>query len=856
MSEKKKEQAKKRLSSVLCALMCTGLLTVSANAWAADNIYGTMDGKGTTVETDAVTTGGKLNLGFGSVYDNAYGGYDASDAGANKNEVTINKGVIINEHIYGGYSENGTANENKITINDGYIGDEVYGGYANGDGNASGNQITINGGHLNDDIHGGYTDGIGDSNNNKIILNDGYIESEVYGGYANGEGNANGNQIIATGGTFGCCVYGAHANGNANGNKITLSNLSVDTSIYGGYADGDANNNEITLTNVSVGSNIGGGYADGNANGNKISLTNVKTDYDVIGGHADGDSCNNEIFLDNCIIAGDVNGGESNSYSDRNVSNNNKITIIDSVVEDKVSGGHGINEAKDNQVIINNSTINNDVNGGISEDGIADNNVVKIKDTLVKGDVYGGYIDQSASADNLSAQNNTVVLDSAVVTGTVYGGYHNSDTATIKGNKLEVIGTKNAAENIKNFDTLNFFISKDMVNNDVMLTVKDTADIENATVKAGVELGSKLNAGDQITLIDAATLNADGINTGTLTDGLLQTEISITKDENKLVASIDSISHDREVNSTTPEAKSPVETQAAMLSVLNAGNDLLATAGFDSAASVVEDELYGSLHPFVISSANKMRVESGSHVDVKGWNLNIGLAKKLKNNSGELLIAPVVEYGRGSYDSYLDNGTHGEGDAHFWGAGLIAKQTNEDGLYYEGSLRLGKASTDYKSAIAGGISYDSDATYYAAHAGLGKIVTINDSDSLDYYGKLFYTRQQGDKVTVGNNATYDFDAITSLRSRIGARYTHKMDAKNAVYAGLAWHHEFDGEANAIVTTTLGSGSAPSPSVKGDTGIMELGWTANSDKLELGLGVNGSVGKQKGVGFTLKLDFKF
>lgn len=723
LTKMKEKQMQKRMNGVFCALLCTGLLAVSTNAWAADDVYGTADGKGTTVKDDSVTSGAKLELDVGSVYYNAYGAY----------------------------SENGNANENKITINGGYIEDYVYGGYSEN----------------------------GDSNYNQVIATGGFFDGDIFGGYSSGEGNS-------------------------NGNKVYLSRVGVDNYVYGGRADGSGNSDA------------------------------------------------NEVIINHCSIYGDVYGGDS----DKATANNNKVTITDSNIYQEVYGGSGVTEANGNKVTIINSTINDYVQGGIVTNGIANNNSVEIKNSLIKGDVFGGYIGKSASADNLSAQNNIVVLDSAVVTGTIYGGYHKPGTASIKDNKLEVIGTKNAAENIKNFDTLNFFISKDMVNNDVMLTVKDTADIENATVKAGVELGSKLNAGDQITLIDAATLNADGINTGTLTDGLLQTEISITKDENKLVASIDSISHDREVNSTTPEAKSPVETQAAMLSVLNAGNDLLATAGFDSADSVVEDELYGSLHPFVISSANKMRVESGSHVDVKGYNLNIGLAKKLKNNSGELLIAPVIEYGRGSYDSYLDNGTHGEGDAHFWGAGLIAKQTNEDGLYYEGSLRLGKASTDYKSAIAGGISYDSDATYYAAHAGLGKIVTINDSDSLDYYGKLFYTRQQGDKVTVGNNATYDFDATTSLRSRIGARYTHKMDTKNAVYAGLAWQHEFDGEANAIVTTTLGSGSAPAPSVKGDTGIMELGWTANSDKLELGLGVNGSVGKQKGVGFTLKLDFKF
>lgn len=263
------------------------------------------------------------------------------------------------------------------------------------------------------------------------------------------------------------------------------------------------------------------------------------------------------------------------------------------------------------------------------------------------------------------------------------------------------------------------------------------------------------------------------------------------------------------------------------------------------------------MHPFITMSGNKTKLSTGSHVDVAGYNMNLGFVKKLNNNAGKFIYAPVIEYGRGSYDSYLDNGTHGEGDAHYWGAGLIAKQVNKDGLYYEGSLRAGRTSIDYKSAVAGGISYDSDATYYAAHAGLGKIVTINDTDSIDYYGKLFYNRLQGDKVTVGSCATYDFDAMTSLRTNLGARYNHKIDAKNMLYAGLAWQHEFDGKANAIVTTNLGSGSTPAPSIKGDTGIMELGWNSNtSDKFELDLRVNGSVGKEKGLGFTMKFDFKF
>lgn len=402
-----------------------------------------------------------------------------------------------------------------------------------------------------------------------------------------------------------------------------------------------------------------------------------------------------------------------------------------------------------------------------------------------------------------------------------------------------------------------------------MLKVTDTAFINNAEIKAGVELGTKLNENDKINLITAGALKAENITTGTLTDGLINIDkgikVAIGPDGNKLVGVI---------NGTTPpggggttpgagslyadaDAKSPVETQSAALTMLNLGHDLLTTAGYENAALAVDGEEEGSVNPFITMSANNQKLDTGSHVDLKAWNMNLGFAKKINNNSGKLIIAPVIEYGRGSYDSYLDNGTHGDGDAHFWGAGLMAKQLNDDGLYYEGSLRAGRMSTDYQSAVAGGIKYDSDATYYASHLGMGKVVQLNDKDTIDYYGKLFYTRQQGDKVTVGTGATYDFDATTSLRTRLGARYTHQLSEKNAFYAGLAWQHEFDGESNAIVATTLGSASAPAPSMKGDTGIMELGWRVNnSDKFELGLGVNGSVGKQKGVGFNLSLNFSF
>ena len=836
---------------------------------SAANVYG---GSGGTS-----SKGNRVEISEGTISNSVYGGYADNDnnSSAEKNNVTISAGSKVSGSIYGGCAIQ-NANENKVSFsNVAEVGESVFGGYSL-KADSKNNEVTINGGSV--------------------------VTANVAGGVAV-KGNSEGNtvRIIKSSAAN---VYGGSGGTSSKGNRVEISEGTISNSVYGGYADNDNNSsaekNNVTISAGSkVSGSIYGGCAIQNANENKVSFSNVaEVGESVFGGYSlKADSKNNEVI---------INGG--------------------SVVTANVAGGvalAGISEG--NKVNIAHSSVNKNVYGGYSLKGNSIDNTVTIDNGTVNENVYGGYTESDGAIAEKIQNNKVIFKNGAKIKGDVYGGYDKLSKANINNNTLEVVGKGNEAKSIQNFDKLNFFITKDLIANDTMLKVTDTALINNAEIKAGVELGSKLNENDKINLITAGALKAENITTGTLTDGLINIDkgikVAIGPDGNKLVGVVNGTTPPGGGGTTPPggggttppggggttppggggttppggggttppggggttppggggttppggggttpgagslyadaNAKSPVETQSAAFTMLNLGHDLLTTAGYENAALAVDGEEEGSVNPFITMSANNQKLDTGSHVDLKAWNMNLGFAKKINNNSGKLIIAPVIEYGRGSYDSYLDNGTHGDGDAHFWGAGLMAKQLNDDGLYYEGSLRAGRMSTDYQSAVAGGIKYDSDATYYAAHLGMGKVVRLNDKDTLDYYGKLFYTRQQGDKVTVGTGATYDFDATTSLRTRLGARYTHQLSEKNAFYAGLAWQHEFDGESNAIVATTLGSASAPAPSMKGDTGIMELGWRVNnSDKFELGLGVNGSVGKQKGVGFNLSLNFSF
>ena len=939
LAKMKEKQMQRKLSGILCGLLCAGVL-VMPSAWAAD-YYGN---DGNTKQL----TGANVSLDSGN-YDYVYGGYNDTEVSLPevfKNNVTIT-GTAATNIVWGAYSVYGNVRENTVTISGNTLGNVVCGG-GTGAADAIKNHVIINNSVVNANVAGGVAvkgnsegntvriikssaanvfGGKGDtsSKGNSVEISDSTIKKNVYGGYADNDKNGSAeknNVTISAGSKVSGSIYGGCAIQNANENKVSFSNVAeVGESVFGGYSlKADSKNNEVIINGGSVETaNVAGGVAvegisEGNivritkssaanvyggsggtsSKGNRVEISESTISDTVYGGNTEGNAEKNKVIVGSgSVVQGNIYGGYahqdanenkvsvtnaskvnlsvSGGYSEQGDSKKNEVTIEGtSAVNAYVAGGVALaGISKGNKVNIAHSSVNKNVYGGYSLKGNSMDNTVTIDNGTVNENVYGGYTESDGAIAEKIQNNKVIFKNGAKIKGDVYGGYDKLNKANITNNTLEVVGKDNEAKSIQNFDKLNFFITKDLIANDTMLKVTDTAIINNAEIKAGVELGTKLNENDKINLITAGALKAENITTGTLTDGLINIDkgikVAIGPDGNKLVGVI---------NGTTPpggggttpgagslyadaDAKSPVETQSAALTMLNLGHDLLTTAGYENAALAVDGEEEGSVNPFITMSANNQKLDTGSHVDLKAWNMNLGFAKKINNNSGKLLIAPVIEYGRGSYDSYLDNGTHGDGDAHFWGAGLMAKQLNDDGLYYEGSLRAGRMSTDYQSAVAGGIKYDNDATYYAAHLGMGKVVQLNDKDTLDYYGKLFYTRQQGDKVTVGTGATYDFDATTSLRTRLGARYTHQLSEKNAFYAGLAWQHEFDGESNAIVATTLGSASAPAPSMKGDTGIMELGWRVNnSDKFELGLGVNGSVGKQKGVGFNLSLNFSF
>lgn len=296
------------------------------------------------------------------------------------------------------------------------------------------------------------------------------------------------------------------------------------------------------------------------------------------------------------------------------------------------------------------------------------------------------------------------------------------------------------------------------------------------------------------------------------------------------------------------QTKSLVETAVAMASFTNKGADSVAETMASSVKAVIAKN-NGNDSPFFNSTMFALKYETGSHIKTYGSTTQIGFGMQREKANGTVTLAPFMEYGVGKYSSLVDSGVRGDGDIHNFGGGMLVRYDTNTGAYYEGALRVGRISGDYRGVFTVGgpqaVSFDSDATYVTAHAGVGYVKPLSDTTTLDTYGTYFYSHTGGDTVRLSTGETYDFDAVDSHRLRVGTRYTKDFSNHHAVYAGLGVEHEFDGEAIAYYD----GASTPSPRLKGTSGLIELGWSHNVGKARSTyqqIGVTGWFGRERGI----------
>ena len=795
-----------------------------------------------------------------------YSGYDHTEKDKDGHDITVGttteSNVLNIEGIangttlkaYGGYAggAQGGSKDNTVHINlkelpnnvaSGDL-DSVYGGYAKGAnaGAVSGNTVTFSQGATLHDLMGGYlksTTSTSDVSGNKVFIAGGAFNNaaagdpapRIYGGATDGSGTATQNVLQITGGTIGNAVHAADVVGGRS-----AAGAAVDNHVFLGAAEPGAAPTAPTLTG-----NVTGGYG-ATATDNTVEILAGTLTGSVYGGYA--------------TTAGTPATTGASPTAEVSALRNNKVTLRDGVT--------------------------------------------------VTGNVYGGYAAADASSMTAATDSNTINLYKAVIGGTIYGGMAQDaagrDVVSGKNNTLAVHGYDSKAGDFAGVQNLNFYLPEDVKNdplNDVnaptMLKLTNVTNVDAngkkdlSNIKVGVELDARravLHSGDNISLMTAYNANtpveltpdhlikapaeghqdalrykfelvtvpaADAVAVPTTTGGTAAVN-------NKLIAKVTEAALD-------PQTKSLVETRAASMAFINSGSDLLTdaamTAAMEAAATPASESQAGRARVdgtpkeygmWAVQNVSSMRLNSGSHVDAKGWGLNLGFAKQRVSGRNTLTYGPFVEYGKGSYDSYLDDGLHGSGDMDYLGVGVMAKSQSQNGAYVEGSVRVGRVKSDYAGTIADTHrTYDSSSTYYAGHLGVGQEKQLKNGNTIDTYAKYFFAHQGGDTVRLSNGAVYDFDAANSHRIRFGTRYTSKKgDA--SFYTGLAYEYEFGDDFAA----SYQGYNTPSPSLTGGTGILELGYrfAPKDERVSYGVNLMGMTGKRRGISGGVQMHWAF
>ncbi|WP_302157272.1 autotransporter outer membrane beta-barrel domain-containing protein [uncultured Dialister sp.] len=281
----------------------------------------------------------------------------------------------------------------------------------------------------------------------------------------------------------------------------------------------------------------------------------------------------------------------------------------------------------------------------------------------------------------------------------------------------------------------------------------------------------------------------------------------------------------------------------------------------------------GGVFTFASIGGSKDKYDTGSHSSTYTWNGLAGVGNDVALHNGDFSYGVFYEYGKGHYD--VDGaGYTGSGDAHYSGAGLMAKYVARNKNYGEASLHFGQLKNNADSVLhsrsGSALGYETDSSYWSGHVGFGHIFDLTDqvastsrggidraSRDLDVYGKYFYTHVGGDSFRAGN-VDYWLDDLNSSLLRIGARLNNRS-GRNNYYCGLAWDYEFDGESRGTVSAAGLSANIRKADIGGSSMMAEAGWKLEATKespWDVNLSLQAYAGQHKGIGGNVFVGYHF
>ena len=766
-------------------------------------------------------------------------------------------------------------------------------------------------------VDGYGTPKLAEANGNKISVGTDNRLSVLYGGLASGAAAAaDGNMLTITSSSVGG-IYGGSASGtekvSASNNSINMSNERENirsSSITGGKAkaagagEAVADNNVLSLDGTEFTLLTAAGIAD-SASGDARSSSNRlfisgKADFDVevYGGKASSNSGTaaadkNGIVIEGgdfnlrnfSFIPGGLSAGAARNGTGTATAKDNFIIIKDgditaggewqgSAYPSFINGGRaiaesGTAEASNNSVSVSGGTVKltnrydaarkaeytSDLSGGHAESSgkvIAANNMVDISGGTIIGDVYGVY----AKGNSAEINNNTVNVrgDADLSKAALYGYKADVPDKDVKAadNILHVDGWHGSLQRAANFDKVildNAAVDKD--GKSIRIEAAQADDLKGTQVRlnslAGGQEWSKdktihlLDSDKQLGIDKAEFKEYIPAGVGLLVRGEADTS------EGGLNFKVQEVK-------TSKQADNMASGRAVGAAFLNQGGDLIA----DSLNKLHFADEEG-VQTFAALQGNRSKYAVGD-MRLNGWNNIVGIGSKGEAADSTYSWGVFYENGSGNYhaDSQMDGKIfRSDGSTVYNGGGIAGRLQRDNGIYTEGSLRIGTLKNEAGNALydtAGkAYGYKTSGSYYGAHLGVGKVIAIDKDTDIDVYGKFFHTQLAVERFKVADDS-FAFDKLASDRLQVGARLTNSGD-KLSTYYGLGYEYEFNGDADMLVQNV----AAPRQSLQGGTVLAEIGMNykpSSESPWSFDLSMRGYAGQRDGFSGNVQAVYSF
>ena len=639
--------------------------------------------------------------------------------------------------------------------------------------------------------------------------------------------------------------------GAIDGNNITSYGTINGSTSYGVYLDGgyfanysstglgaiQVNNNTVSLKAGSSTSNVQvyGGYVyvssaedDVTASGNTVFIeygSEFSGNVNVVGGYASGrgvaTASNNKVILGSGTYTTNILGGHARSYTDQvaTVSNNTVYLYGDADVSAAgIVGGDS------------NLLVGDPVTGTL---------------TLTGNTLVFGYNNQAWAPSNYTIGNvqnfSTIRFDNATWGKTITVNYfanHSTDSSVtiVDASKVAFSGVDSLSSGdsydmltIEELDSGSLALSSETSTYTVGTTLEGTGKVslsENGKTVT-YTVGSASEQASSQSTVDSASEQAS--SQSTVDSASEQASSQSTVDSASEQASSQSLSigsKEQKVDSASVHASSQSHAAAMTMSAgtvaLTQGADTTSAAGFNLANSGIT-----GVQSFSSVGGGASRVETGSFVSLKTLNFSVGIGNNVQNDYGLLSIGGAFEAGYGKFKNHFDAGAADPyikktGHVSYYGLALLSNFTFENLWHVNGAVRVGRMKSTQNNALynaATGETYDINigTNYYGLELGGGKLIKIDDTNSLDIYGKYFYLYQASDSFNAGGK--YKLSAVNSHRLRVAGRYSHDFTPVTSLYGGLGLEHEFDGKSKLKVDDKAW---AKSSKTKGTRAFGEIG----------------------------------